>query len=148
MEGGRAYFWLIIKGMQVKEKSSNGAKKGQFVFAKKIQNSNFLSFWFSFFSTVYKSEKYRHSPSIGSCHDPHNLSIWGVQWIGEFWVGRAGANFSWYKRIIHVWQMLTSIIKIKSITQNIILLISSWSSFFLVICKIYKQFIYTAEKGL
>ena len=28
------------------------------------------------------------------------------------------------------------------------MLISSWSSFFLVICKIYKQFIYTAEKGL
>ena len=97
-------------------------KRANLFFAKKNQNSNFLSFWFSFFSTVYKSEKYRHSPSIGSCHDPHNLSIWGVQWIGEFWVGRAGANFSWYKRIIHVWQMLTSIIKIKSITQNILII--------------------------
>ena len=123
-------------------------KRANLFLPRKTKIQIFCLFDFLFFSTVYKSEKYRHSPSIGSCHDPHNLSIWGVQWIGEFWVGRAGANFSWYKRIIHVWQMLTSIIKIKSITQNIILLISSWSSFFLVICKIYKQFIYTAEKGL
>jgi len=58
MEGGRAYFWLIIKGMQVKEKSSNGAKKGQFVFAKKKQNSNsfvFLIFFFFPQSTKVKN---------------------------------------------------------------------------------------------